>query len=283
MTPIPRSVAAGMTGIEWTDFTGNPWTICTRIVANAGARSGCDICYAATFAKNRLGLEWGPGVSRHKMSGFHARMRRLDRLAATTGLPFSVFSLSLGDWLDPEVDPSWRAEMIETVEVCPNLTWLLLTHRPHLAAKLLPGAWRTAPPVNVWPGVTVDHPLHGYRWTRHEAFWGHTGRAWVSAEPLAASLAGIDLSGAAVTIYGGASGTSDPSWEFDPRWVAEAVDHYGEDRVFFKQHGDFRDGKRVGKKAAGRDLAGRIYDRTPWPRHREVLKGAAAREERIAA
>lgn len=203
-------------------------------------------------------------------------MRRLDRLAALTGLPFSVFSLSLGDWLDPEIEPAWRGELFDTVEACASLTWLLLTHRPHLAAKLLPASWRTAPPVNVWPGVTIDHPLHGYRWTHHAGYWGHTGRAWVSAEPLAASIAGVDLSEAATTIYGGASNTLDPTWEFDPAWVQEGVDRYGEARVFFKQFGDFRNGVRLGKKAAGRELAGRIYDHTPWPRHRAALQAAAA-------
>lgn len=249
LTQIPKSIARQMTGISWTDFSGNYWTGCTRIIANSGARSGCEICYAATF---------------------------LDRLAAETGYPFSVFCLSLGDWLDPEVDPDWRAGLIDTVEACPHLTWLLLTHRPHLAAKLLPMSWRHNLPVNIWPGVTVDHPLHGYRWHQHRDVWGWTGRAWVSAEPLAASLSTVDLTDAAVTIYGGASGTNDPTWEFDPAWVTEAVQRYGEDRVFYKQRGDFRDGVRVGKKAAGRDIEGVVYDHTPWPRHRAILAGAAA-------
>ncbi len=273
---IPRSVASGMTGIEWTDFTGNPWRGCTRVPANTGGRSGCDICYAATFAGNRLGQAWGAGTPRTKGKGFAERMRRLDRLAAATGMRFSVFSLSLGDWLDPEVDPLWRVELMSLVEECSSLTWLLLTHRPHLAAKLAPH-WRgRALPGHVWPGVTVDHPAHGRRWHQLADVWGDTGRAWVSAEPLAASLATVDLTGAAVTILGGASGTNDPTWEFRPEWVEEHVARYGEERTFFKQFGDFRDGVRVGKKAAGRDLAGRIYDRTPWPRHRDALRDAAA-------
>lgn len=117
---IPRSVARTMTGIEWTDFTGNPWIGCTRILANSGARSGCDICYAATFGQNRLGVLWGVGTQRKQFSGFASRMRRLDRLAAATGLPFSVFSLSLGDWLDAEVPADLRSVLIETVEACPN-------------------------------------------------------------------------------------------------------------------------------------------------------------------
>jgi protein gp37 len=220
-TTISKSTAAQMTGIQWTDFTGNAWTGCTRIIANTGARSGCALCYAATFAGNRLGQEWGPGVPRIPRESFHARMRRLDKIAKATGYPFSVFSLSLGDWLDPEADPTQRAKMVDTIEACPNLTWLLLTHRPHLAVKLAPSAWRTSPPANVWPGVTVDHPVHGYRWTAHAEFWAHTGRAWISAEPLAASLNSQVFTGMAVMILGGASGTNDPSWEFDPAWVQE--------------------------------------------------------------
>lgn len=271
---IPRSIAKQMTGIEWTDFSGNAWIGCRRVEAVPGARSGCAICYAATFAENRLGMTWDQD-RRHTIS-FDARMRRLNRLAFDTGMPFSVFSLSLGDWLDPEIDPAWRSTMIDTVEACPALTWLLLTHRPHLATKLLPASWRSAPPANVWPGVTVDHPLHGRRWTQHAEYWAHTGRAWISAEPLAASLHSNVFTGAATIIFGGASGTNDPTWEFNSDWVSEAVDRYGEDKVFFKQFGDFRDGKRIGKKSAGRDLDGRIYDHTPWPRHRAALKVLAA-------
>ena len=102
-----------------------------------------------------------------------------------------------------------------------------------------------------------------YRWRQHEAFWGHTGRAWVSAEPLAASLATVALSGACTTIYGGASGTSDPTWEFDLDWVREALDKYGPERTYFKQIGDIVGGRRVGKKAAGRVLDGRTWDVYP--------------------
>lgn len=274
-TVVPRSVARQMTGIEWCDFTGNPWIGCTRVAANSGARSGCTICYAAAFAERRLGLRWGAGEDRRPVVSFHSRMRRLDRLAAATGMPFAVFSMSLGDWLDPEVEPARRAVFVDTVEACPNLTWLLLTHRPHLAGKLAPAGWRTSPPVNVWSGVTVDHPLHGRRWTQHAEFWAHTGRAWISAEPLAASLASNVFTGCATIVIGGASGTNDPTWELMPEWVDEAVDRYGPKRVFFKQFGDYRNGLRLGKKAAGRILAGRIYDHTPWPRHRIALKEAS--------
>jgi protein gp37 len=174
---ISKSTARQMTGIQWTDFSGNPWTGCTRIVANRGARSGCDICYAATFAQNRMAQNWGPGAPRIARDPFHVRMRRLNKIARVTGYPFSVFTLSLGDWLDAEIAPALRSKLIDTVEECPNLSWLLLTHRPHLIKKLLPSMWTKSLPDNVWPGVTVDHPLHGRRWDQLRATWGGTGRA----------------------------------------------------------------------------------------------------------
>ncbi|WP_448208158.1 DUF5131 family protein [Azospirillum sp. sgz302134] len=264
-----------MTGIEWTDFSGNHWAGCTRIAAVTGARSGCEICYAAGYGEQRLGMNWGPGAPRRRFASFTTRMRRLNDLAARTGLPFSVFPNSLGDWLDPEVDPSWRTELLTVFEECSHLTWLPLTHRPHLATKLLPASWRTTPPPNVWAGVTVDHALHGFRWGRHAEFWGHTGRAWVSAEPLASSLATTNLDGAACIIVGGASGTADPSWELSDAWVDELVARHGPQRIFYKQKGDIVAGVRVGKKAAGRAVYGRIYDHTPWPRHRQLLVSVA--------
>jgi protein gp37 len=80
-TLIPRSVAAGRTGIGWADFSNNGWTVCSEIPAAPGAKSGCEICYARGFAK-RLGLQWGPHIPRHKFDGAAARARQLDRLAA---------------------------------------------------------------------------------------------------------------------------------------------------------------------------------------------------------
>jgi protein gp37 len=41
-----------------------------------------------------------------------------------------IFSLSLGDWLDDEVDIEWLAEMLDTIRQCPDVTWILCTKRP---------------------------------------------------------------------------------------------------------------------------------------------------------
>jgi protein gp37 len=278
MTGLSKSIAKRMTGIEWADFTINPWGGCTEIPANQGAKSGCSICYARSFMA-RIGGEnhWGPQAPRHKFKTWVHNIEQLSKVAQSTGYPFSVFSLSLGDWLDPEVDPLWRAELIEVVERTPALNWLLLTHRPHLIQKLTPKAWQTALPPQVWPGVTVDHYLHGRRWDQLAEVWASTGRAWISAEPLSSSLLSLDMQHAASIIVGGASNTSDKSWALNPQWIEELVEKYGSEKVFFKQFGVFRDDRLMDKKKAGRDLNGVIFDNTPWPRHRDMLKAIVAR------
>ena len=276
---IPKSVAKQSTNISWCDMTANAWIGCTRIPASSGGRSGCDVCYAETFGRNRMGVTWGPGEARRPVAGYAARMRRLNRLAAETGMPFSVFALSLGDWLDPEVPQAMRTGLIDVIGECGSLTWLLLTHRPHLARRLAPTAWLADAPANIWPGVTVDHPAHAFRWRQHADAWRASPRCWISAEPLTGSLAACDLTGAATIIMGGASGVTDPTWAFDPAWVGEMVERHGADRVYFKQHGDYRDGVRVGKRAAGNDIDGRTFERTPWPLHASEIAKAARRQD----
>nr|WP_291333542.1 DUF5131 family protein [Desulfovibrio sp.] len=263
-----------MTGIEWSDYSANHWVGCSEIPAATEAKSGCSICYAKAFAARRLKVGWGAKQPRRPVSGFRGRMERLNRLAQKTGLPFAVFSMSLGDWLDAEVDQTLRLDFIEVVESTPNLTWLLLTHRPHLISKLAPASWRATLPSNIWPGVTVDHRLHTRRWDELASWWGDTGRAWVSAEPLASSLSGISFAGAAAIILGGASNTNDPDWALDPAWVQEMIEEHAS-RLFFKQWGVWREGQHMSKKLAGREIDGAKFDRTPWPRHREILREAA--------
>jgi protein gp37 len=277
LTRVPRSLAGSMTNISWASFSLNAWGGCTPIPASSGGRSGCEICYARSFLEKKNIAVWGAGEPRRLFKGWPARARRLDRMARDTGLRFSVFAFSLADWLDPEVDPSWRAAFTDVVEDCPHLDWLLLTHRPHLAAKFAPAHWRRDLPDNVWPGVTLEHTAHGFRFTQLADLWGGTNRLWVSAEPLAGSLAALDLSAATCVIIGGASNTRDPSWALNPNHVSEIVTAYP-NRVHFKQWGVFGpDGVYNGAKALnGRAWNGTVIDWTPWPRHRALLASIAA-------
>jgi protein gp37 len=48
-----------------------------------------------------------------------------------------IFSLSLGDWLDPEVPIEWLAEMLDTIRRCDAVEWILCTKRPELWGERL--------------------------------------------------------------------------------------------------------------------------------------------------
>ena len=54
-----------------------------------------------------------------------------------------VFSLSLGDWLDDEVPIEWLAEMLDTIQRCNQVTWILCTKRPENWLKRMQEAQKT--------------------------------------------------------------------------------------------------------------------------------------------
>jgi protein gp37 len=78
-----------------------------------------------------------------------------------------VFSLSLGDWLDWEVPTEWRVEMLEIIDHCQDLDFLLLTKRPESwqarmmecagLSRLASKWWRGMIPPNIWFGVSVEN------------------------------------------------------------------------------------------------------------------------------
>jgi protein gp37 len=140
------------TAIAWCDSTLNCWEGCTKI------SEGCANCYAATRDQRfHRGKHWGPCAPRlnHVASatvkalawnkkpwvcdgcGEATNIEQahwcVDKIRAGQDLCFHrrrVFSLSLGDWLDPEVPVKWLADMLDVIRRCPDLDFLLLTKRP---------------------------------------------------------------------------------------------------------------------------------------------------------
>lgn len=143
------------TGIAWCDSTWNPWIGCSKV------SSGCANCYAEHSTPARVKqVKWGAGNPRQLSSlatlkqpanwskepwvcdacGYFSDDRR-----TKGGLLYCakcecfrhyhrrrVFSLSLGDWLDPEVDVKWLANLLEATRKYQGLDFLLLTKRPEL-------------------------------------------------------------------------------------------------------------------------------------------------------
>lgn len=111
--------------IEWTDHTFNPWIGCTKV------GPGCDGCYAEAMMDHRYGkARWGAGEDRVRTSPANWRKPiQWNREAAGKGRSTFVFSASLADVFDNEVDDLWRYDLFRLIEATPNLTWLLLTKR----------------------------------------------------------------------------------------------------------------------------------------------------------
>lgn len=154
---------AERSNIAWTDDTWNPFRGCTKV------SPGCAHCYAEELVTRRLGGEWGKSAPRVQskstqrdpfnwnkkpwicdLCGTASADNRRDNGSClnsectyhTAGAHGSfhrrrVFSLSLGDWLDPEVPVPWLAQMLDMIRQCTNLDFLLLTKRIELFKERL--------------------------------------------------------------------------------------------------------------------------------------------------
>ena len=135
----------------------------------------------------------------------------------------------------------------------------LLTKRPERALRLAPKLpW----PDNLWLGVSVENR----RWTHRVDVLREIPAAlrFLSCEPLLGPLDALDLSGVHWVIAGGESGPG--ARRPKPEWFRSLRDQCAAARTpfFFKQWGAFNEaGRRVGKKAAGRELDGEAWDGMP--------------------
>lgn len=146
--------------IEWTDHTFNPWEGCQKV------GPGCDHCYAET-RNARFGggtaINWGPGAPRRRTSSANWRKplqwnKAHAEFFAQHGRRQRVFCASLADVFDNAVDPAWRRDLFDLIELTPNLNWLLLTKRIgnvfEMVARARSHDW-LAGRDNVWLGATV--------------------------------------------------------------------------------------------------------------------------------
>jgi protein gp37 len=170
------------TNIEWCDHTINFWSGCTKV------SPACNHCYAETMAKRNPKTfgKWGSGKPRSPhLEGARASCFKWNKNVAAvcdrrTSRRPRVFVNSMSDWLDDEISHEWLAHLLETIRLCPNLDFLLLTKRPENFHKLLDRAqnpfggtrsggdppdfvkwvldWLDgSPPPNVWIGTTVEN------------------------------------------------------------------------------------------------------------------------------
>ena len=150
---------AGISKIEWTDSTFNPWVGCTKIERAGHKPSACDFCYAEKWAKRSGQVAWGNNPRRRTTATYwnapKAWNGRASEFQSKFGRRQRVFCASLADVFDNQVDPAWRADLFELILECDQLDWLLLTKRPQNIRKMLPADWG-AGYANVWLGTTAE-------------------------------------------------------------------------------------------------------------------------------
>src|SRR5438552_7085521 len=172
--------------ITWCDHTFCPWWGCVKV------SHGCDHCYAAAFAQERLGLPiWGDPktTARRFMSDAYWRQPLAwDRAAARNDVRRRVFCASMSDVFEhhPDLDKA-RGRLWCLIEQTPRLDWLLLSKRPQNIARMLPPAWLAHPRENVWLGTSAE----SQHWAERRIPWLLSVPAvvhFVSAEPLLGPL-----------------------------------------------------------------------------------------------
>ncbi|MFM0226118.1 phage Gp37/Gp68 family protein [Paraburkholderia dipogonis] len=244
--------------IEWTDHTFNPWEGCQKV------SPGCDHCYAearnARFGSGTA-INWGPGAPRRRTSA--ANWRKPLQWNANHAAFFEehgrrqrVFCASLADVFDNAVDPAWRRDLFDLIELTPNLNWLLLTKR---IGNVMSMVSETAQyqfnlgclekprlPENVWIGATIVNRDEMLRDAEkllsvpaHVRFW--------SVEPMLGDLGEIpphlmpDW-----VICGGESGPN--ARPMHPEWACDLRDQCAEAGTpfLFKQWGEWAPGENCG-------------------------------------
>jgi len=228
--------------IEWTEYTWNPVTGCTKI------SPGCQNCYAERMAK-RLQAMGQPNYSGGFKVAIHEnaleapfRWRR----------PSMVFVNSMSDLFHKVVPVFFIQKAFEVMRSLPQHQFQILTKRAERLADIsqfLP--WRD----NIWMGVSVENRDYIDRIDTLR----QTGALvkFLSIEPLLGPIPELNLTGIDWVIVGGESGPG--ARPMKKEWVTDIRDQCLDAGVafFFKQWGG------TNKKKAGRKLEGRIWDEMP--------------------
>jgi protein gp37 len=198
--------------IEWTDHTFNSWEGCQKV------GPGCDHCYAET-RNARFGggtaINWGPGAPRRRTSPANWRKplawnKAHAEFFAAHGRRQRVFCASLADVFDNAVDPAWRRDLFDLIELTPNLDWLLLTKRIGNVFEMVSRAkchdW-LAGRKNVMLGATIVNQEEADRDIR-KLLATPAARRFLSLEPL---LGQVNLEGIPSRITAEAFGREMPT------------------------------------------------------------------------
>lgn len=282
------------TGIEWTEATWNPVTGCSKV------SQGCKHCYAERDWARLSAPRPTPNIyTGRAFTDVRCHPERLDQ-PFRWSKPRRIFVNSMSDLFHENVPDSFIKEVFRVMATEAHHTFQVLTKRAKRMRDLLirwreDGTFRyhdDMAPASIWLGVSVeDQAAADYR----IPLLLRTPAAvrWISAEPLLGPINLVEAFDSEPSldwiVAGGESGTH--ARPMHPDWVRSLRDQcatagvpflfkqwgeYAEDRQHGKATGlsgpiracRFDDGtlvERIGKKAAGRHLDGKLHDEYPSP------------------
>jgi len=189
------------TNIEWTNYTWNPITGCTR---------GCEYCYARRMAYRLKGRCGYP-----KDEPFRPTLhpdRLLEPLAVKK--PSRIFTVSMGEFFDPQVPELWRDLVFRVILEAEQHKFLILTKQS------IPYELEYEVPSNVWFGVSLDGLKDDAQWMVEDLFTSYAPHRFVSCEPLLGPVS-FDAELVEWVIIGAQTGpqAKQPRWE----WVQDIL------------------------------------------------------------
>lgn len=294
------------THISWCDHTFNPWIGCTKVSnGKLGACVGCyaENLMDTRYGRVTWGAPGQGNGTRVRTSVANWRKPLAwDRKAKADGSRPLVFCSSLADVFDNQIEPAWRSDLFELIRTTPNLVWLLLTKRPQNILQLYNGSPRDGETVYDWPrnaaiGCTVvtqaeadrDIPqllaakaalTPAFAFLSMEPLMGPVDIRWAISRNRLEIASGFQRRGMFSpgletvrrvdwVITGGETAQgAHKARPSHPDWFRSLRDQCAAAAVVFhhKQNGEFLDGRRVGKTAAGRLLDGVAHDGRPLGR-----------------
>jgi protein gp37 len=233
---------AGKTSIEWTEYTWNPVTGCTKI------SPGCMNCYAERMARRLQAM----GQSNY-LNGFAVTIHETSlKIPLRWKHPSIVFVNSMSDLFHEDVSLSFIKKVFDVMNRSPHHIFQVLTKRSERLAKLSPKlTW----PSNIWMGVSIENS--DYLCRIDDLKMTSARVKFLSMAPLLGPVPLLNLQGINWVIVGGESGPKARMMNED--WVVQIKNNCINSNVpfFFKQWGG------TNKKRTGRSLEGKTWNEMP--------------------
>ena len=220
--------------IEWTDYTLNPVTGCTKI------SDGCKNCYAEKM-HNRL-RRMGVEKYQHPFYVVQYQSYSYELLKVLKiKKPSKIFVGSMADIFHADIPREVLDFLMQCVWKNPKHTFLFLTKRSEYMEKYFNIYYDLDDmPPNLWIGVTVEDKDSLFRIDFLKAIKKPCIK-FISFEPLLEDVGEIDLTGIDWVIVGGETGAG--AREMIPEWAFNIYEQCVSQNVpfFFKQWGSLYD------------------------------------------